>query len=84
MRSSSSPVAAPAHGDLIIAKDTAKEDAYTIGVVPGLPQVCCPTYERAIATARAWASRRPVTTWFTEDGTAFTMLDTKRKRMPSR
>lgn len=64
--------AGPARGDLLIAKDKAEKKAYTLSVVPGRPQMRCPTYERAVLTASAWASRQHVAIWLTEDGRAFT------------
>ena len=84
MTSSFNPAAGPAHGDLIIAKDTAEKKMFTLGVVPGPAQVRFQTHEQAVAAASAWASQRRVAIWFTENGKTFTVVRTKGKPTPSR
>lgn len=84
MKASSNSATGPAHGDLIITKDTAEKKTFTVGVVPGPAQVRFQTYEQAVAAASTWALRRRVAIWLTEDGKTFTMVETKGKPPPSR
>ena len=84
MTSSPNPAARPAHGDLIITKDTGEKKTFTLGVVPAPAQVRFQTYEQAVATASTWALRRRVAIWFTEDGSTFTVVETKGKPTPWR
>jgi len=69
------PHPAPAHGDFLIAKDTADRKAsYVLSILPGLPQIRCRTYDHAVSTASAWALQQRVTIWFTQNGRTFTMV----------
>jgi hypothetical protein len=72
----------PAHGDVVIARDAKRGNAYTISVVPGDPQVRYSTYEEALAEATKWALRQPLAIWFTEDGRTFTALEPAHHRAP--
>ena len=64
-----------AHGDFLIAKDTAdKKASYVLSILPGLPQIRCRTYDHAVSTASAWALQPRVTIWFTQNGRTFTMV----------
>lgn len=69
----------PAHGDVLIARDKTEKKACTLSVVPGPPQMRCPTYEDAISTASAWASQKRVAIWFTKDGRIFTAVSPATK-----
>lgn len=64
----------PADGDVLIARDKDHKHAYTLSVMPGPPQMPCPTYEKAVSTAVVWASRRRVAIWSTQDGQIFTAV----------
>jgi hypothetical protein len=68
----------PAQGDVLIARDTTHTKAYALSVVPGPPQMHCPTYEDAMSTAVAWASQRRVAIWFTQDGQTATPVSPAR------
>jgi hypothetical protein len=64
----------PAHGDIVVARDAAKKKVYSLSVVPGPPQMLCPSYEEAVSRASAWAAANKVATWLTQDGQMFTPL----------
>ena len=71
----SSGAAAPAHGDILIAKDTADRKASCVlSILPGPAQIRCQTYDHAVSTASAWALQQSVTIWFTQNGSTFTMV----------
>jgi hypothetical protein len=63
----------PADGDIAIARDqsSGRKVSFTLGVVPGPPQIRCCSYEQALIAARGSTKQRPAAIWFTEDGRTF-------------
>jgi len=78
----SSPVS-PQPGDVVIARDAARRNSYTISIVPEDPQIRYSTYEEALAAVTKLALRQPLAVWFTEDGKTFTALEPAGQRTPA-
>ena len=75
---------APASGDVLIVKDSgARKALYVLSIVPNPGQIRCQTYEQAVSTARRWASLQQVAIWFSEDGSAFTIVSPASGATPS-
>ena len=65
----------PSEGDVVILKDSGSEAAYSLSVVPGLPQVLYRSYDLALANALEWSTARRITIWKSDDGLFFTRID---------
>ena len=73
----------PAPGDLVIAKDSGNDAAYTLSVIPGPPQLRCRTRQDALSVAREWAVRRRVAVWEVDhDGTVLVEPGAARDHEP--
>jgi hypothetical protein len=67
-------VSAPAPGDVLVAKRTARADLYFISVVPGPAYRTARRHEEAVDAGREIARQRRVDGWFTCDHTHYARI----------